>query len=160
MPFPNFVNGADIAGFISGNSYGYHSIVGQVTPEGNSYALKQTAGAGGEYEVQQTSFLSNFKPNTYYRMSAYVSNQAGFNASDMTNHSRWWTSTEAEAGTTGPHSVNKTIAAGGITWEQRVTIFQSGTTTNGNYSWYIGYPTGGTTGYRLIGDIKLEEVYR
>ena len=159
LPFPNFVNGANISGFIPTSSYGGYSIINQGTPENNAYTLKQSFGPS-EYEIQQTSFLSSLKPLTYYRYSMYVSNSIDFDGDEQTMHTRLFDSSGIGYSTTGIGTIQSGIYSSGIIWQHRSIIITTPKTLNGIMSMFIGYPTNGTKGYRLIADIKLEEVYR
>lgn len=160
LSIPNFVNGSNISGFIPENSGGIYSIVSQGTPEGNSYALKQSYGAISEYEIQQTSFLSGLKPNTKYRYSMYVSNSFDFDGDEQTMHTRFYDGVNIPYTTGGIGKITSGLYASGILWEKRVLILTTPSTINGIMSMYVGYPTSGTKGYRMIADIKFEEVYR
>lgn len=129
----------------AGNSYGTYSIVQAPNPmqRVSRYVLRQSGGAAGEYEIQMTGMTAN----TTYRLTLWVYHSPDYDGDKQTLHSRWYTSAGTQGGvTTGQGTLLETWNG----WEKRYIEFTTGTDLNGNANWFLGYPTGGTRGYRLI----------
>ena len=162
-PTVNFIGNGHFAGGLGieneSGSYGTYSIVQLENPGDSSYVLRQSGGAlGGEYEVHVRSGLpTSLNPNTTYCMSCWVAVTPDYDGDSQTHHSRWYDGSGIGNTTGGTGAVVETQVVGGLTWERRYQTFTTPSTTSGQYQWYIGYPTGGTKGYRYVTNVQLEE---
>lgn len=161
-PITNFIGNGSFAGgggvVNESGSYGTYSIVQLSNPGLSQYVLRQSGGAGGEYEIHpKTGVPSALNPNTTYCMSLWVALTPNFNGDSQTLHSRWYDGSGNPYTTGGNGTVYETKVVGSLTWERRYQTFTTPATTSGTYNWYVGYPTNGTTGFRYITGIQLEE---
>lgn len=90
----------------------------------------------------------------------YVSNSYDFDGDQQTIHTRLYDGTGVPYTTVGIGKITSGIFSSSLIWEHRTIIITTPLTLNGLMSLYVGYPTNGTKGYRMIADIKLEEIYR
>lgn len=149
----NFSNGQGIEN--EGGSYGNNTIIAMKSPSKSSYVLRQGTG-NGEYEIDFKNGTS-IEANTTYCMSIWVAYTSDWNGNSQILHSRWYNGSGGAYITTGAGTVAETKVIDGLTWERRYTTFTTPSTVNGNFDWYLGYPTGNTAGYRYIADVMLEK---
>ncbi len=144
-----FEGGEDLLLYSESASWGTYNISEVANPGRTSYVLRQRT---GEYEM----FGNIVQPNTNYVMSCWVGYTADWDGGSQIFHTRYWDGA-GNPTTGGSGTLIKTEDVDGITWEYRYLSFKTNADANGNISWYLGYSAGGTTGWRYLTDVKLEE---
>lgn len=135
-----------------------NEIIQMPNPGNSAYVVRSTA-VGGVQWTEYELFLSGIlQPNTTYCLSCWYAKTADWNGNDTVFHSRWWNADGSEQGTigggTGTTIETKTIE--GLTWSRVYATFTTGATVNGNHSWYAGYPSQNTAGYRYFTNFQIE----
>lgn len=134
-----------------------NTVVLMDNPGSSPYCLSSTAVGGSAY-TEYEMIATGLQPNTTYCMSCWFAKSADWNGTDAVFHSRWWNSDGTEQGITGAvlGTIVDTKIVNGLTWYKVYQTFTTGATTNGSHSWYAGYPSQNTTGYRYFTDFQLE----
>jgi hypothetical protein len=151
-----FENGTGIPG--ESDSHGSNEIIEYQNPTSYvKYVLRQSRRT--EYQINAPlSLKTQLQPSTNYIFGAWIAYTNDYDGSKQTFHSRWWDANGNPKTTSGDGTVKKTKVIGDLTWEYRELGWTTSTTLNGNFNWYIGYPThssGSGNGYRYVTDITL-----
>jgi len=147
----NFANGQD-AGSESG-SWGTYNIAIVPNPGSSEYVLRQLT---GEYEMH---FKSGYpiQPNTTYTLSCWVGYTPDWDGGTQIMHARYWKTDGTNSSIGGSGTLLETKQVAGIVWERRYYVWTTDALANGSFSWYLGYSAGGTTGWRYLTDVQIEE---
>lgn len=153
-----FNNGAHVTQAANGT---YSNPVNDVVlfdNPGNSRHCLRTTAVGGSLYTEYEMIASGLQINTTYCMSCWYAWTPDWNGTTSIFHSRWFTSAGAEAGAIGGGSgtVIETKIVKGITWYRAYQTFTTGADLNGSHSWYAGYPSQNTAGYRYFTNFQLE----
>lgn len=134
-----------------------NDIIPFPNPGDSEYCLRSTAVGGNQY-TEYEMIATGLQANTTYCMSCWYAWTPDWDGTTNIFHSRWWTSAVVEAGTTnGSGTTIETRNVGGITWYRGYQTFTTAATTDGNHSWYAGYPSQNTKGFRLFTNFQLEQ---
>lgn len=118
----------------------------------STYVLRQDAGADTEYQVQIATGLS-LQPNTAYRLLLWVYHSPDFDGNFQVMHARAWSASGLNVATTGEGNLLEVWGE----WERRYIDITTPSDYSGTFQWYIGYPTQGTKGYRLVTGIQMTD---
>jgi len=135
-----------------------NEVIAMKNPGSSDYCLRTTSVGGSpytEYEIYLSGILT---ANTTYCLSCWYALSPDWNGNDTVFHSRWWNADGSEQGALGGGgwTVAETKVVGSLTWKRVYITFTTGATTNGNHSWYAGYPAQNTAGYRYFTDFQIE----
>jgi hypothetical protein len=87
----------------------------------------------------------------------WVAYTSDWNGDGNIFHSRWYDGSGNGSTSDGAGTLYESKTVNSITWQRRYTTFTTPSTTSGTYNWYVGYPTGNSTGFRYITGVQLEE---
>ena len=147
----HFSGGNHVSQFSAGGSYGSYAIDYFPNNPGHSdYVLRQNGGQNGEYEMNVT-----LAPSTTYTVSCWVAYSPDSDLNTQILHTRWYYS-GGNSTTGGAGTLVETKQMGELTWERRYVTFTTNSTATGAFQWYLGYATGGTTGFRYFTDLQIE----
>lgn len=126
-------------------------------PGDSPYCLRTTA-VGGSPFTEYEMLATGLQPNTTYTMSCWYAWSPDWNGTSEIFHSRWYTSTATEAGTTGGSgTLVETRTINGMRWNRAFHSFTTGADVNGQHSFYAGYPAQNTTGFRYFTNFMLHQ---
>jgi len=153
-----FVNGYGIPG--ESGSHGKNEIIKMESPISSGYVLRQSGMT--EYEITKNSLKQPLKPNTTYKLGAWVAFTDDYNGSNQVLHSRWWDKNGKPYTTSGYKKITNEKIIGNVKWQYQTNIFTTPSTLNGNWSGYIGYPTHRNVnpelGYKYVVGYSLTEL--
>lgn len=134
-----------------------NEVIALKNPGNSDYCLRSTAVGGSPY-TEYEMIASGLQPNTTYCMSCWYAKSPDWNGNDSVFHSRWWNADGSEQSTVGggTGTTVETKVVGGLTWNRIYQTFSTGATVSGSHSWYAGYPSQNTAGYRYFTDFQLE----
>lgn len=135
-----------------------NEVIAMKNPGSSDYCLRTTSVGGSPYTEYEMYLSGILTANTTYCLSCWYALSPDWNGNDTVFHSRWWNADGSEQGTLGGGgwTVAETKVVGGLTWKRVYITFSTGATTNGNHSWYAGYPAQNTAGYRYFTDFQIE----
>lgn len=154
-----FANGQHVTQAAGGSlSNPINTVVEMANPGDSPWCIRTTSVGGSPYTEYELYLSSTLIANTTYCLSCWYALTGNWDGNNTVFHSRWWNSDGSEQGSLGGTSwtVEQSQVIGGITWYRVYTTFTTGATTNGNHSWYAGYPAQNTKGYRYFTNFQIE----
>lgn len=154
----HFNNGTHVTQAANGSYSNPVNEIIQLDNPGNSPHCLRTTAVGGSVYTEYEMITGGLQTSTTYCMSCWYAWSPDWNGTTNIFHSRWFTSTGTEAGSIGGGggTVIEVKIIKGLTWYRAYQTFTTGTDINGSHSWYAGYPSQNTAGYRYFTNFQLE----